>query len=168
MTIREEQPGDVAAIRRVILEAFNGPVEADLVDKLRANGKLKLSLVAELDGCVVGHILFTGVDIEGADPCPSVLGLAPLAVLNKFQRQGVGAALMRHGLQGCREQGYEAIAVVGHPEYYPKFGFLPASQYRLRCQFDVPDDVFMALELQAGALQGIRGLVRYQPEFSEM
>lgn len=168
MIIREEQPGDLAAIRRVILEAFDGPAEADLVEKLRANGKFRLSLVAELDGQVVGHILFTVVAIEDAAPCPRTLGLAPLAVLSEFQRKGIGSALMHSSLERCREMGYDAIVVVGHPEYYPKFGFLPASRYGLHCEYDVPEDVFMALELQSGALQGIRGLVRYQPEFGEM
>jgi len=168
MIIREEQPGDLAAIRRVILEAFDGPAEADLVEKLRANGKFRLSLVAELDGQVVGHILFTVVAIEDAAPCPRTLGLAPLAVLSEFQRKGIGSALMHSSLERCREMGHDAIVVVGHPEYYPKFGFLPASRYGLHCEYDVPEDVFMALELQSGALQGIRGLVRYQPEFGEM
>ena len=128
MIIREEQPGDLAAIRRVILEAFDGPAEADLVEKLRANGKFRLSLVAELDGQVVGHILFTVVAIEDAAPCPRTLGLAPLAVLSEFQRKGIGSALMHSSLERCREMGHDAIVVVGHPEYYPKFGFLPASQ----------------------------------------
>ena len=168
MIIREEQSGDLAAIRRVILEAFDGPAEADLVEKLRANGKFRLSLVAELDGQVVGHILFTVVSIEDADPCPRTLGLAPLAVLSEFQRKGIGSALMHSSLERCREMGHDAIVVVGHSEYYPKFGFLPASRYGLRCEYDVPEDVFMALELRSGALQGTRGLVRYQPEFSEM
>jgi len=168
MIIREEQSGDLAAIRRVILEAFDGPAEADLVEKLRANGKFRLSLVAELDGQVVGHILFTVVAIEDADPCLRTLGLAPMAVLSEFQRQGIGSALMHSSLERCREMGHDAIVVVGHSEYYPKFGFLPASRYGLRCEYDVPEDVFMALELRSGALQGTRGLVRYQPEFSEM
>jgi len=168
MTIREEQFDDVAAIRRVVHEAFNRPAEAYLVDKLRGNGKFELSLVAELDGKVVGNILFTGVTIEGVDPCPKTLGLAPLAVLSEFQRKGVGSALMRRGLERCREMGHNAIVVVGHPEYYPKFGFLPATRYGLRCEYDVPEDVFMALELRAGALQATRGLVRYQPEFGDV
>ena len=168
MIIREEQSRDVAAIRRVTLDAFDGSAEADLVDTLRANGRFKLSLVAELDGEVIGHILFTVVTIEDADPLPRALGLAPLAVLSEFQRKGVGSALMRRSLERCRDLGHDAIVVVGHPEYYPKFGFLPASRYGLRCEYDVPEDVFMALELRAGALQGSGGLVRYQPEFGEM
>jgi putative acetyltransferase len=167
ITIREEQSNDVAAIRRVILEAFEGPVEAELVDKLRANGKFELSLVAEVDGQVVGYILFTGVHIEKATPSPRTLGIAPLAVLKEFQRKGVGSALMRASLERCREMGHDAIVVVGHPEYYPKFGFLPASRYGLRCEYEVPEDVFMALELRAESLLGVRGLVRYQPEFGE-
>ena len=164
ITIREEQSNDVAAIRRVILEAFEGPAEAELVAKLRANGKFELSLVAEVDRQVVGHILFTRVHIEKATPSHRTLGLAPLAV---FQRKGVGSALMRASLERCREMGHDAIVVVGHPEYYPKFGFLPASRYGLRCEYDVPEDVFMALELRVESLLGIGGLVRYQPEFGE-
>ena len=168
MTIREEHPDDIAAIRRVVHEAFDRPEEADLVDKLRDHGKFELSLVAELDCKVVGHILFTGVTIEGVDPCPRTLGLAPLAVLSEFQRKGVGSALMRRSLERCRDMGHDAIVVVGHPEYYPKFGFLSATRYGLRCEYEVPEDVFMALELRAGALQGTRGLVRYQPEFGDV
>ena len=167
MTIREERFDDAAAIRRVILEAFGGPAEAELVDKLRTNGKFALSLVAELDGQVVGHILFTVVTIEDADPCSRALGLAPLAVLIQFQRKGVGSELMHRSLERCRDLGHDAIVVVGHPEYYRKFGFLPASRYGLRCEYDVPEDAFMALELRAGALRGKEGLVRYQPEFGD-
>lgn len=169
VTIREEQSGDVAAIRRVILEAFDGPAEADLVERLRANGKFRLSLVAELDGQVVGHILFTVVAIEDVNPCPRALGLAPLAVSSDFQRKGIGSALMHSSLERCREMGHDAIVVVGDPEYYPKFGFLPASRYGLHCEYELPEDEFMALELRSGALQGTKGgLVRYQPEFGEM
>ena len=167
MTIREERSEDAPAIRRVLLEAFDGAAEADLVDKLRANGKLRVSLVAELEDQVVGHILLTEVTSDDADRRPKALGLAPMAVLSEFQRKGVGSALMRRSLERCRELGHDAIVVVGHPEYYPKFGFLPASRYGLRCEYDVPEDVFMALELRVGALQGSGGLVRYQPEFSD-
>jgi putative acetyltransferase len=164
--VRQEQSSDVAAIRRVVQEAFGRSAEADLVDQLRSNGKCKLSLVAEMQSQVVGHILFSGVAAEGASPHLSVLGLAPLAVLSEFQRKGAGSALMRRGMNDCRDMGHDAIVVLGHREYYSKFGFFPASRYGLRCEFDVPEDVFMAVELKAGALQGTRGLVRYQPEFA--
>ncbi len=168
ITIREEQSDDVAAIRRVILEAFDGPAEAELVDKLRTNGKFELSLVAEVDRQVVGHLLFTGVHHREGNAQPSnALGLAPLAVLTEFQRKGVGSALMRASLERCRRPGPRCDRRVGHPEYYPKFGFLPASRYGLRCEYEVPEDVFMALELRVESLLGIRGLVRYQPEFRE-
>lgn len=167
IAIRQEQPAGVPAIRLVVEEAFGRSAEADLVDLLRSHGKFKLSLVAEMEGQVVGHILFTVETIEGAGSGPSTLGLAPLAVLTQFQGRGVGSALMRDGLQRCRDTGHEAIVVLGHPAYYPKFGFLPASRYGLRCEYDVPDDAFMVLELRAGALQGHWGLVRYQPEFGE-
>jgi len=168
ITIREEQNGDAAAIRRVVQEAFGGLAEADLVDALRTHGKFKLSLVAVLEGQVAGHLLFTEATIESTGSCLKALGLAPLAVMTEFQRQGVGSALMRHGLDQCRDMGHGAVIVLGHPQYYSKFGFLPANRYGLRCEFEVPEDVFMALELRAGALLGIGGLVRYQPEFLEV
>lgn len=168
IAIRQEETADVPAIRLVVEEAFGRSAEADLVDLLRSHGKFKLSLVAEIEGQVVGHILFTGVTMEGTDSGPRTLGLAPLAVSTEFQRQGIGSALMRDGLQRCRDMGYEAIVVLGHPEYYPKFGFLPARRYSLRCEYEVPDETFMVLELRARALQGPTGLVRYQPEFGEV
>lgn len=168
VTIREEQSDDAAAIRRVVLDAFGRAAEADLVETLRTNGKSKLSLVAELDGQIVGHILFTGGTVEDASSRLSVLGLAPLAVLTQFQRKGVGAALMHRSLSQCRDLGHDVIVVLGHPEYYPKFGFVRAGRYGLGCEYDVPDDAFMALELRAGSLQGIRGLVRYQSEFDDV
>ena len=168
VTIRQEEAGDAAAIRCVVQEAFGGSAEADLIDALRTHGKLKLSLVAVREGQVAGHLLFTEVTIESVGSSLNALGLAPLAVKPEFQRQGVGSALMRHGLAQCRELGYGAVIVLGHVQYYPKFGFLPASRYGLRCEYEVPEDVFMALELRAGALLGIGGLVRYQPEFLEV
>lgn len=157
VTIRQEESGDTAAIRRVVQEAFGGSAEADLIDALRTNGKFRLSLVAIREGQVAGHLLFTEVTIENSSPSLNALGLAPLAVKTEFQRQGVGSALMRHGLAQCRDMGYGAVIVLGHSQYYPKFGFLPANRYGLRCEYEVPDDVFMALELRAGALLGIGG-----------
>ena len=168
MTIRQEESGDAAAIRRVVQDAFGGSSEADLIDALRTHGKFKLSLVAVREGQVAGHLLFTEVTIESAGSNLKALGLAPLAVKAEFQRQGVGSALMQHGLVQCRDLGYGAVVVLGHPQYYPKFGFLPANRYGLRCEYEVPEDVFMVLELRAGALRGIGGLVRYQPEFLEV
>jgi len=167
LTIRQEQLSDTASISRVHQEAFSHRTEADLVERLRTRGKFKISLTAEIKGQVVGHILFTEVNIKGSDSGLSILGLAPMAVLPEFQRRGVGSELIRRGLGLCQESGHDVVVVVGHPEYYPRFGFVPASRYGLRCEYDVPDDVFMALELRAGALRETSGLVRYQPEFAD-
>jgi len=134
------------------------------VRKLAAAGAVLLSLVAEVDGAVVGHILFSPVTIETEASTKSAVGLAPMAVLPGHQRQGIGARLIERGLQELRRQGHTAVVVLGHPGYYPRFGFERASRFGLRCQFDCPDEAFMALELQPGALAEVRGLVRYRPE----
>ena len=167
LTIRQERPSDSASISRVHQEAFGSRTEADLVERLRTGGKFKVSLVADIEGQVVGHILFTEVNIEGLDSDLSLLGLAPMSVLPEFQRRGIGSELIRRGLTLCRDLGHDAIVVVGHPEYYPRFGFVPGSCHGLRCEYDVPDDVFMSLELRAGALKEMSGIVRYQPEFAD-
>lgn len=166
--IRPEQPEDIAAIRRVNERAFDGQVEANLVDLLRQRGKVTLSLVAVHEGQVVGHILFSPVVIEAAEQPVAAVGLAPMAVLPEWQNQGVGSRLVRAGLDECRRLGHQAVIVLGHANYYPRFGFLPASRYHIRSEYDVPDEVFMAMELQPGALAGCAGTARYQPAFNEV
>ena len=167
MLIRPEQPADVAAIRQVVEAAFGRAAEADLVDTLRAHGKAVLSLLAEADGQIVGHILFSEVTLETNPRAVRVIGLAPLAVLPAWQKRGVGALLTQTGLAQCRDAGYDAAIVLGHPGYYPRFGFAPASRFGLHSEYNVRDEVFMAMELRAGALAGCAGLVKYQPEFNE-
>lgn len=167
MTIRPEQAEDVAAVRQVVAAAFGQVAEADLVDKLRARGKSVLSLVAEEDGQIVGHILFSEVTLATNPRAVKVIGLAPLAVAPGRQRSGIGSMLTRAGLDKCREAGYDAAIVLGHPEYYPRFGFAPASRFGLHSEYNVRDEVFMAMELRAGALAGCAGLACYQPEFNE-
>lgn len=166
--IRREQPEDVAMIRHVNEQAFKNAAEADLVDKLRHSQHVTLSLVAVQNDRVVGHILFSPVTIESQEKTVQAIGLAPMAVLPELQRQGIGSLLVRAGLEECRQAGHECVVVVGHPEYYPRFGFAPASRYSLTCEYDVPDDVFMAVELRQGALRGCAGLVKYQSEFNEV
>ena len=166
--IRPEQPGDVAAIRRVNERAFNDSAEANLVDLLREHGEVTLSLVAVHDAQVVGHILFSPVVIESAGESFAAVGLAPMAVLPEWQNQGVGSRLVKAGLDECRRQGHAAAVVLGHPGFYPRFGFAPASRFGVRSEYDVADEVFMAIELQPGALAGRGGLVRYQPEFNDV
>jgi putative acetyltransferase len=165
MEIRAENPEDIKGIRQVITAAFGRKNEADLVDQLRRVPST-FSFVAVETGQVVGHIFFSPIEIEGE--CRKdllILGLAPLAVKPDRQRQGIGSSLIQHGLVACQRSHYQAIAVLGHPTYYPRFGFVPAKQKGLGCEYNVPDEVFMVLELEVGALQGCSGIIKYRPEF---
>jgi len=168
VTIRTEEPSDHAAVRRVNEQAFGRVLEADLVDALRAAGAATLSRVAEANGEVVGHVLFSPVTIETASGMRTALGLAPLAVLPERQRQGVGTRLVEESLARLRADEHGAVIVIGHASYYPRFGFDRASRWGLRVDFEVPDDAFMALELVPGALAGCAGTVRYRPEFDSV
>jgi len=168
MTIRTETTEDMVAIRNVNERAFGRPAEADLVDALRRNGKVTLSLVAEDDGRIVGHILFSPVTIEAGDDHLAGVGLAPMAVLPELQNRGIGSLLVKRGLDHCREARHQFAVVLGHPEYYPRFGFVPASRFGVKCEYDVADEVFMAIELQEGALENCAGVVKYQVEFNEV
>ncbi len=161
---RLEIDDDRDAIRRVVTEAFGQPAEADLVDALRDEGHARVSMIAEVDGQVVGHILFSELPINTADGVVPALALAPMAVTPALQRQGVGSQLLRHALVACRDAGHRIVVVLGHPEYYPRFGFSP----RLAAQLESPyaGPAFMAIELAPGALAGVRGRVEYAPPFS--
>ena len=164
--IRNEDRADADAIRRVNELAFKQPDEADLVDSLRKAGKAAVSLVAEENRAVVGHILFSPARIDGSDI--PVAALAPMAVLPRFQRYGIGSLLVQEGIALCKEKGFHAIIVLGHPAYYPRFGFRPASEFGLTSQWGgIPDNAFMALELEPGALAGIGGVARYAAEFDQ-
>ncbi len=167
LTVRPETPRDLDAIRYVNEQAFGRKVEADIVDKLRGRGALTLSLVAVRRGEVKGHIAFSPVVVESEGSSFDAVALAPIAVLPACQRQGVGGRLVRAGLEGCRNLGHEIVVVVGHPTYYPRFGFVPAGPKGMSCEFEVPEDVFMVLELRAEALVGRGGVVKFQPELSE-
>jgi putative acetyltransferase len=163
--IREERPGDEAAVAAVVEQAFGRPLEADLVAALRRDGTVALSLVAEAEGRVLGHILFSPVIIEGATEGFAAAGLAPLAVLPAFQRLGIGSALVSAGLRRCRELGFSRAVVMGDPHYYQRFGFSPAAAAGIRFPGDVPQEAFMAIALEPGALEGCAGTARYAPEF---
>ncbi len=164
ISIRPEHYDDLLAIHFVIEQAFGRKAEADLVDKLRANGKVLVSLVAIENNKIIGHILFSLVTLGAV----KTVGLAPLAVLPSAQNRGVGAMLTEAGIAACRALGYAAMIVLGHPEYYPRFGFVPASQFGIKSEYDVPDEVFMALELQPKALANCGGIAKYQPEFNDL
>lgn len=165
--VRPETSEDATDIRRVNEEAFGGTIEADIVDKLRQRRAFTLSLVAIYEGKVVGHILFSPVTIDSESSSTSAVGLGPMAVLPSLQRKGIGSKLVSNGLKECQRLGYGIVVVLGHPDYYPRFGFVPASTYGIKCEYDVPDEVFMALELRPGALSKRSGVAKYQPEFKE-
>jgi putative acetyltransferase len=168
ITIRAEKAEDIPAVRRVNELAFGRPDEAAIVDALRPAVHPQVSLVAVEGNEVVGHIFFSPVLIEAEDVDSSAMGLAPMAVLPGYQRRGIGSQLVLEGLRECQRIGCDVVFVLGHPEYYPRFGFMPASQKGLRSEYTVPDEVFMVAELKPGALGGRRGLVKYRPEFGEV
>ncbi len=152
VTIRAEQSDDYAAVVEINRLAFGQDNEAQLVAELRKAEDFdpSLSLVAVSDGEV------------------GALALAPMAVLPDYQRRGIGSALVRNGLAACRRAGQRIVVVLGHAEYYPRFGFTPASGYGVTAPFSVPDEAFMLLSLDSGGLDGISGVVRYPSAFSEV
>ncbi len=164
--IRKETPQDIQGIRDVNERAFAQSTEADLVDRLRQTCPNAVSLVAAINNKVIGHILFTPVTIETKDKIITGMGLAPMAVLPEFQRRGIGSNLVKAGIAEMERRQEPFILVVGHPEYYPRFGFVPASRYSILSEYDnVPDEAFMILVLQEDTLQGISGIAKYRPEF---
>jgi putative acetyltransferase len=165
--IRAEQEADYTFIREINNAAFGREGEGRLVDELRMTSRFNahLSLLAEVNGRVVGHVLFYPVDMETARGVKVMLSLAPIAVLPSFQKRGVGSTLVREGLDRASKLGYDAIIVLGHADYYPRFGFRPASAWGIRPNFKVPDEAFMALELEKGALQNCEGVFCYPSEF---
>ena len=162
MVIRSEQPGDFAAIRAVHASEFPSDAEGRLVDSLRATGRLSVSLVA-VDGTrVVGHIAFSPVSVGGAT---SGLGLAPLAVSPLHQGKGIGSQLVREGLSAAARTGAGFVVVLGHPAYYPRFGFVRAGAVGLGNEYGA-DEAFMVIELRPGALPAAGGLIKYGSEFA--
>ena len=162
MLVRPETEDDRDAVRAVNVAAFDTPQEADLVDMLRGQATPIVSLVAEEDGAILGHIMFSPVSLEGHLGL-KLMGLAPMAVSPSHQRRGIGSQLVGAGLEHCRQLSCAAVVVLGHPTYYPRFGFAPASEFGMRCEYDVPPEVFMALEIEPGALSFGSGTVRYHP-----
>jgi len=164
--VREETPADAAGVRSVNEEAFGRPEEADIVEALRAAGAVTLSLVAVEGDDVIGHILFSPVTVETAQgPWPAV-GLGPMAVVPRLQGRSVGGALVRAGLDAVRARGVDAVVVLGHATYYPRFGFERASRFGIRWELPCPDEAFMVLELSPGALHDRAGVVRYRLELT--
>jgi putative acetyltransferase len=166
--LRPETPADISTIHRLHATAFGGPGEARLVDALRTAGALTVSLVAQQGGSVVGHIAFSPVEIVGERGATKALALAPVAVLSGHQRSGVGARLIEAGLTEARRLGWELVIVLGHHDYYPRFGFVTAKPHGILCPFEVPDEAFMVLALQPHSLSKHQGLVKYHAAFASL
>ena len=163
VTVRGENPEEHGASRLINEAAFGRPDEADLVDRLRNEGVVLASLVAELGTRVVGHILFSRMSIDTASGRVPAVALAPMAVLPEQQHRGIGGKLIEQGLDLLRGQGEQVVIVLGHPDYYPRFGFSTDKALSLVSPFS--PEAFMALELRPGALAGVRGKVRYPDAF---
>ena len=166
-TTREEQLADLDAIRAVNRAAFETDAESRLVDLLRADGSMITSLVAVVDEHVVGHIAFSKLIIRADnDEVIEAVALAPMAVAPEHQRSGIGTQLVRDGLDQCRARGHRIVIVVGHPSYYPRFGFSAEVAKNLRSPYQ--GEAFMALELEPGALDGVVGRVEYSEAFGSV
>lgn len=168
MHIRPEQPSDEQAIRHVLEQAFAPrQQEANLVEALRQQPQGQISLVAVLDETIVGHILFTPAEIMPQQPV-KLAALGPMAVLPAHQNQKIGSKLIETGLGACQKAGYEAVVVLGHSGYYPRFGFVTSTEYGLKCEWKVPEPAFMVKELSEGILKKQEGIVKYLPAFSNV
>lgn len=167
LLVRDENEPDHEAVRRVNRLAFGQDAEAHLVDALRDGGFARVSLVAEKEGQVVGHILFSDLAIVTESGTVAALALAPMAVLPAFQRQGIGSALIRRGLEVCKERGHRIVVVLGHADYYPRFGFSAKLAELLESPYGGGPS-HMAAELVPGALQGVNGRVEYAPPFRDL
>jgi len=168
MKVRPERPDDIAAIRAVNEAAFGQPAEAGIVDAIRTACPATLSLVAVEDDRIVGHIFFSPVIILAGSETVRGMGLGPMAVVPERQRQGIGSMLVREGIEALRGRKCPFVIVLGHPEYYPRFGFVPASRHGLSCQWEgVPDEAFMALIIDEDAVTGVSGTVHYRDEFDQ-
>jgi len=166
INIRQESSNDHKQVYNIHEQAFGQKEEPEIVERIRKGQFFvpELSLVAEMENQVVGHILYSKIKIN-CTPEFECLALAPVAVLPAFQKQGIGKQLVRAGLKIAKDLDFEAVIVLGHKEYYPKFGFQKAATWSILCPFEVPDEHFMAIELKAGVLEGKAGTVVYPAEF---
>jgi len=164
IVIRPEIEQDRQAIWNVNRAAFESDAEANLVDALRDGGYVEVSLIAKVDGEIVGHILFSRLPVVTRVGTVDAFSLAPMAVLPSYQRRGIGSKLVEAGLEACREKGHKIILVLGHPEFYPRFGFSAELARLLESPFGGVE-AWLAMELAPGALAGVEGRVEYPPPF---
>jgi len=168
--IRPETPKDFEQVIKVNDLAFNQPNEGKMIEALRCDNKFipELSIVAEVDSMVVGHILFFPLNIISGEKSFEVLSLAPMSVLPEYQNKGIGNKLVTEGLKKAKKMGFKAVVVLGHPTYYPKFGFERASNWNIKLPIeDVPDEASMAIELEEGFLKDKAGVIEYPSEYYE-
>lgn len=165
--IRDETASDHDAVCALHESAFGTAAEARLVDALREQASPLVSLVAEQDGSIIGHILFSPVTPSGHEDL-KIMGLAPMAVAPSRQRPGIGSSLVRAGLDRCRALGAGAVVVLGHPAFYQRLGFTSSTQFDIGCEYDVPEEAFMTMELEPGFLRGASGTIRYHKAFEDL
>jgi len=164
--ITEENESDFDQVWNLNIKAFGREDEAKLVNILRYSGISYISLTAKRNNKILGHILFTPVKLIGNNKNLKIMGLGPMAVNPGYQRQGIGTKLIIAGIEACKNEGYDAVVVLGHPEYYPKFGFVQSSNYGISCEYDAPTEAFMILELTKGVLKGKSGIIKYNNAFN--
>ena len=165
--IRNEKISDIDKIWEINADVFKMDAEANLVNELRDSGCDFISLVAETGNEVVGHILFTPVELSG-NPDLRIMGLAPMAVDDQYRKKGIGSGLIKAGLESCKSLNFGAVVVLGHPDYYPKFGFEPSVNFDIKSEYDVPDEVFMLTELVPGYLKNNTGIIKYHEAFANV
>ena len=172
--IRQEKPADYSLVNQLIWLAFRDMAESDqtehlLVDRLRKSDAFipELSIVAEMDGKIVGHILLTKIHIQNEQQHFESLALAPVSVLPEFQNKGIGSKLIVQAHKVARELGYKSIVLLGHEAYYPRFGYQRARKYGIQLPFEAPDENCMVIELVEDGLKGVSGMVVYASEFFE-
>jgi putative acetyltransferase len=167
MLIRTEEPKDWPAVHAVNVSAFETPAEANLVDMLRNEAYPVVSLVAEYNEAVVGHIMLSPVSLSSHAGL-KIMGIGPMSVAPEHQRKDIGSALGRVGLERCNQLGFGAVVVLGHHGHYPRFGFLPSIRFGIGCEYKGPEEVFMVMELQPGYLRNATGTIKYHAAFSNV
>ena len=168
MKIRDERKEDYKDIKSLNDLAFQGPVEGEIVDKIRSSSTDIVSLVAADENLIIGHIFFSPVTVISGEGEIKGMGLGPMAVLPEFQNKGIGSALVKEGLKILRNKDCSFVIVLGHKDYYPRFGFEAASKFGLSSQWEgVPDEAFMVLFLDKSLAGRVSGVVSYRPEFNE-